>query len=810
MATIHLWNVLVHWINYPKRHADVWQCPVLRAGEGVGLLLDQVELIGFEISIDAINTGGIDHHFKKFYRSLPYVNHSLKGSEIEGYIMFTCEHLLRQVPPSQERSSLRLGEHPRIGNVNQRPLKSAGEEETFPTFTEKTSLGDAVGSRKSFGLDSRRAISRLPVSLSNINHLYASVIKEALSNTLLKSWFLFHGTSFVALEGYRLVIKIGLRYTGVDGGAGAWRKKRRGLNLVRQPSERSLVAGQHVLSSKSGLQSFFGSCWGSSIPSDIGLWELWWMPTWQSLSGKGKWRGRERVDHGGELGLQLNYTTHDLELGAVVFALKTWRHYLYGTKSVIYTDHKSLQHIFDQKELNMRQRRWIELFSDYECEIRYHPGKANVVADALSRKERLKPRRVRAMAVTIQAGMREKIQAAQSEALKQENVIMENLHGLDQQMEKKEGESLYFMDRIWVPLVGSVRTMIMDEAHRSKYSVHPGADKMYHDLRDMYWWPGMKRDIATYVSKCLTCSKVKAEHQRPSGLLQQPEIPEWKWDKITMDFITKLPRSKSGHDTIWVIVDRLTKSAHFLAIREDYSTEKLAKIYIDEIVARHGVPVSIISDRDGRFTSRCWQTVQKALGTRLDISTAYHPQMDGQSERTIQTLVDMLRACVACLWAEIGESSLIGPELVQETTNKVVLIKEKLKAARDRQKSYADNRHKPLEFEVGDRVMLKVSPWKGIIRFRKKGKLAPRYVGPFEILERIGPVAYQLRLPEELSGEPVEIMDREVKRLKRSKIPLVKVHWNSKRGPEFTWECEDYMKSKYPQLFVEQAGKSAS
>ncbi|GJW34536.1 putative nucleotidyltransferase, ribonuclease H [Tanacetum coccineum] len=298
-----------------------------------------------------------------------------------------------------------------------------------------------------------------------------------------------------------------------------------------------------------------------------------------------------------------NYTTHDLELGAVVFALKTWRHYLYGTKSVIYTDHKSLQHIFDQKELNMRQRRWIELFSDYECEIRYHPGKANVVADALSRKERLKPRRVRAMAMTIQTGMREKIQAAQSEAFKQENILAESLHGLDQQMEKKEGESLYFMDRIWVSLVGEVRMVIMDEAYKSKYSMHPGADKMYPDLQDMYWWSGMKRDIATYVSKCLTCSKVKAEHQRPSGLLQQPEIPEWKWDKITMDFITKLPRSKNGHDTIWVIVYRLTKSAHFLAIREDYSTERLARIYIDEIVARHGVLVSIISDRDGRFTS---------------------------------------------------------------------------------------------------------------------------------------------------------------------------------------------------------------
>ncbi|GJV04615.1 putative reverse transcriptase domain-containing protein [Tanacetum coccineum] len=443
-----------------------------------------------------------------------------------------------------------------------------------------------------------------------------------------------------------------------------------------------------------------------------------------------------------------NYTIHDLELGAVVFALKTWRHYLYGTKS----------------------------------------------------KERLKSRRVRAMARTIQAGMREKIQAAQSEALKQENVIMGKPDGMDKQMEKNRGL----------------------------------ADKMYHDLRDMYWWPGMKRDIATYVSKCLTCSKVKAEHQRPSGLLQQPEIPEWKWDKITMGFITKLPR-------------------------EDYSTEKLAKIYIDEIVARHRVPVSIISDRDGRFTSRCWQTVQKALGTRLDMSTAYHPQTDGQSERTIQTLEDMLRACVIdfggswdvhlplaespVLWDKIRESSLIRPEWVQETTDKVVLIKEKLKAARDRQKSYADNRRKPLEFEVGDRVMLKVSPWKGVIRFGKKGKLAPRYVGPFEILERIGPVAYRLRLPEELSGvhdtfhvsnlkkcladaslhvpldeikvdktlrfveEPVEIMDREVKRLKRSKISLVKVRWNSKRGPEFTWEREDYMKSKYPQLFVEQAGE---
>ncbi|GJV59771.1 putative reverse transcriptase domain-containing protein [Tanacetum coccineum] len=333
------------------------------------------------------------------------------------------------------------------------------------------------------------------------------------------------------------------------------------------------------------------------------------------------------------------------------------------------------------------------LFSDYEYEIRYHPSKANMVAGALSRKERVKPRCVRAMAMTFQSGVTEMILAAQSEAFKQENVLAERIH-----------------------------------AHKSRYSVHPGADKMYHDLRDMYWWPGMKRDIATYVSKCLTCAKVKAEHQRPSDLLQQPEIPEWKWDKITMNLITKLPRSRSGHDVIWVIVDRLTKSAHFLAIREDFSTKKLARLYIDVIVARHGVPMSIILDRDGGFTLHFWQTVQKALGTRLDLSTAYHPQTDRQSEHTIQTLEDMLRvyvidfggswdvhlpltefsynknyhSSIRCapfealygrkcrspvLWAEIREGSLIGPELVLETTDKVVLIKEKLKAARDRQTS---------------------------------------------------------------------------------------------------------------------------
>ncbi|GJV88289.1 putative reverse transcriptase domain-containing protein [Tanacetum coccineum] len=369
---------------------------------------------------------------------------------------------------------------------------------------------------------------------------------------------------------------------------------------------------------------------------------------------------------------------------------------------------------------------------------------------------------------------------------KVENMTAEMLHGLDQLMKRKEGGGMYLL---WVPLISDVRTLMIDEAHASRYLVHSGVDKTYYDLKDMYGGHAWRRIL-----------------------------------------LPMLPRSSSGHDTIWVIVDRLTKLAHFLAMREDYSTKRLARLYIDEIVARHEVPV-----------------------------TAYHPQMDGQSEHTIQTLEDMLRACVIdfggnwdvylpspILWAEIGESSLIGPKLVQETTNKVVLIKEKLKAARDHQKSDADNRRKPLEFEVGDQVLLKVLPWKGVMHFGMKGKLAPRYVGPFEILERNWPVAYRLRLPKELSDvhdtfhvsnlkkcladanlhvlldeikidktlhfveEPVEVMDSEVKTLKRSKILIVKVCWSLKLGSEFTWEREDHMKARYPQLFVANTGESSS
>ncbi|GKC19321.1 putative reverse transcriptase domain-containing protein [Tanacetum coccineum] len=398
----------------------------------------------------------------------------------------------------------------------------------------------------------------------------------------------------------------------------------------------------------------------------------------------------------------------------------------------------------------MRQRRWIELFSNYDCEIRYHPGKANVVADALSRKERMKPRRARAMSMTIHYSLKAMILKAQSEASK--------------------GANIY----------GNLRTLIMNEAHTLKYSVHPRADK------------------------------IKSRTLETLGIAPTARDPEWKWENITMDFIVKLPRTSSAHDAIWVIVDRLTKSTHFLAVREDFKMEKLARLYINEIVESHGVPMSIISNRDSHFTSRFLQSLQKALGMQLDLSTAYHPETNGQSERTIQTLEDMLRACAI----DFGGNWDTNLPLVEFSYNNSYHTSVKcasFEALYGRKcrmpiswakKSYADNRRKPLEFSVGDKVLLKVSPRKGVVCFNKRSKLSPRYIGPFEVVERVGPLIYRLRLPQELVGihdtfhvsnlkkcladvnlhvpleeiriddklrfveEPIEVMDREVKKLK--------------------------------------------
>ncbi|GJZ48857.1 putative reverse transcriptase domain-containing protein [Tanacetum coccineum] len=381
-----------------------------------------------------------------------------------------------------------------------------------------------------------------------------------------------------------------------------------------------------------------------------------------------------------------NYTTHDLELGSVVFALRLWRHYLYGTK-------------------------WIELLSDYDCEIQYHPEKANVVADALSRKERDKPLRVRALMMTVHNDLPKRIREAQKEAMKKKCVRNKSLGRLIKPIfEFRSDGTRCFGNPVWLPRFNGLRDLIRHESHKSKYSIHPGSDKMYQDLKLLYWWPNRKQILP-----------------------------------------------------------------HML----------------------------------------------EALGTNLDMSTAYHPQTDGQSERTIQMLEDMLRACLID-FGSVPYEALYGRK------SRLLFVGVRLGVATHRrQKSYTNKRLKPLEFEVGDMLLLKVSPWKGAVRFGKRRKLIPRYIGPFKILARVGPIAYTLELPEELKGihstfhvsnlkkclaegdvvvpmdeiqlddklhmieEPVEVVDREVKRLKQSQIPIVKVRWNSQRGPKFTWERED-------------------
>ncbi|KAL0553580.1 hypothetical protein IC582_007480 [Cucumis melo] len=575
-----------------------------------------------------------------------------------------------------------------------------------------------------------------------------------------------------------------------------------------------------------------------------------------------------------------NYPTHDLELAAVVFALKIWRHYLYGEKIQIFTDHKSLKYFFTQKELNMRQRRWLELVKDYDYEILYHPGKANVVADALSRKISHS-----AALITRQAPLHRDIERAEiavSVGASNDPYLVEK-RGLAEAGQAAEFSlssdgGLLFERRLCVPSDSAVKTELLSEAHSSPFSMHPGNTKMYQDLKRVYWWRNMKREVAEFVSKCLVCQQVKAPRQKPAGLLQPLSIPEWKWESVSMDFITGLPRTLRGFTVIWVVVDRLTKSAHFVPGKSTYAASKWAQLYMSEIVRLHGVPVSIVSDRDARFTSKFWKGLQTAMDTRLDFSTAFHPQTDGQTERLNQVLEDMLRACAlefpgswdshlhlmefaynnsyqatigmapfealygkCCrspvCWGEVGEQRLMGPELVQSTNEAIQKIRSRMHTAQSRQKSYADVRRKDLEFEVGDKVFLKVAPMRGVLRFERRGKLSPRFVGPFEILERTGPVAYRLALPPSLSTvhdvfhvsmlrkyvsdpshvvdyepleidenlsyveRPVEVLAREVKTLRNKEISLVKVLWRNHRVEEATWEREDDMRSRYPELF---------
>ncbi|WVZ53464.1 hypothetical protein U9M48_004403 [Paspalum notatum var. saurae] len=447
---------------------------------------------------------------------------------------------------------------------------------------------------------------------------------------------------------------------------------------------------------------------------------------------------RQLKDH------EQNYPTHDLELAAVVHALKVWRHYLIGNKCEVYTDHKSLKYIFTQPDLNLRQRRWLELIKDFDMSIQYHPGKANVVADALSRKAYGKewiPRNKHLKEDLLKLNMHI-VQEPKQGLLAVQPTLVEQIR----QDQKADGEiqkaiqrigtgpvtglrvdekgTLWFKNRICVPKTGVTRKIVMEEAHNSAYSIHPGSTKMYLDLKTDYWWKGMKADIARYVARC-----------------------------------DGLPRTPKGNDAIWVIIDRLTKTAHFLPVRTTYNGAKLAQLYIENVVKLHGIPGRIVSIEGHEFTSKFWKSLQEAMGTKLDFSTAYHPPTDGQTERVNQVMEDMLRACALTygtnweaslpfaefsynngrqaslgmapfealygrkcrtplMWSEVGERSLVGPALIKEAEEKVAEVRARLKEAQSRQKSYADGRRRELSFEEGDSVYLKVSPIRGTKRFQ--------------------------------------------------------------------------------------------
>ncbi|XP_078150324.1 uncharacterized protein LOC144545636 [Carex rostrata] len=577
------------------------------------------------------------------------------------------------------------------------------------------------------------------------------------------------------------------------------------------------------------------------------------------------------------------------------------------------------------KELNLRQRRWLELMKDYDLDIQYHVGKANVVADALSRKNQVnlaslvtreshlieEMRRMNlhvgasrelavatatrllgaeagtsasaamsiiSAAIEVRPELHDRIRVAQHEDPKCQKFRDHATSDRETPFRIDDEGILRFGNRICIPEDAELKTLVLSEAHDSGYTIHPGEVKMYQNLRRYFWWPNMKNDVRKYVEKCQVCQQVKADRRRTAGLLQPLDKKRGKFEIITMDFVSGFPRTKGRHETIWVIVDTLTKVAHFIPLGPDTSGRALAEIFMKFFFRYHGCPREIISDRDTRFTSHFWKSFQEAMGTKLRFSTAHHPQTDGQSERTIQTLEDMLRACALSFqgswldhlplvefaynnsyhssigmpplealtgetcrtplwWGSAGTYLPTGPEMIQEAAEKTQVILSRLKSARDRQKKYADVHRRHLEFQEGDHVWLRVSPVRGVHWFGVSGKLSPRYIGPFQIQNRVGQVAYELALPPALSRvhpvfhisqlrkyvkdpshcidhsdlrvdenlaykeEPMRILDRKEQRLRNRTIGLVLVQWGRHSEKEATWELEMKIREQYPELF---------
>jgi hypothetical protein len=441
-----------------------------------------------------------------------------------------------------------------------------------------------------------------------------------------------------------------------------------------------------------------------------------------------------------------NYATHDLELAAIVHALKKWRHYLMGRRFELRTDHNGLKYLFDQPTLNARQSRWLEFLCEYDFEIKHIKGKENKVVDVLSRRVH----ELHATTISMyQNDIKRRILEAANVDLQYRELVAKLQQGkTPQKMEIYKLETdgiLLYKNIIFVPNVQCLKQMILQEMHNVPYAGHPGYQKTIAVVKSHYFWPGMKREIAEYIARCMECQKVKVEHRHPAGLLQPLPIPEWKWEVVTMDFITGLPRIAKMHDSIMVVVDKLTKVAHFIPLKTTHQAVDVADIFIREVARLHRIPKMIMSKRDPKFTSNFWKGLFKGFRTNLNFSTDYHPESDGQTERVNRVIEDILRMYVmdkpsiwedylhlvefaynngyhASLkmspfealygrkcntpvsWDNLADRTVVGLELLKEMEDQMTKNKQNLKVAQDRQKSYVDKNRTHREFKVGDHV----------------------------------------------------------------------------------------------------------
>jgi hypothetical protein len=483
------------------------------------------------------------------------------------------------------------------------------------------------------------------------------------------------------------------------------------------------------------------------------------------------------------------YATHDLELAAIVHTLRKWRHYLMGRRFELRTDHNGLKYLFDQPTLNVRQSRWLEFLCEYDFDTKHIKGKEIKVSDALSRKvHNLHASTISMYRIDIKDSI---LEAANADL--QCRDLVANL----QQSERQKKEENYtleangillYKNRVYIPNVQGLKLVILREMHKVTYDGHLGYQKVVAAVRSHYFWPSMKKDIIEYIVRCVECQKVKAEHRHPAGLLQPLPIPEWKWEVVTMDFITGLSITGKLHDSIMVVVDKLTKDAHFIPLKTTHKATDVADIFMKEVARLHEISKTIVSDRDPKFTSNFW----KGFRTNLNFSTAYHPESDGQTERVNRVIEDILRMYVmekpskwedyrhlvefaynngyqASLkmspfealygrkyntpvsWDNPANRAVIGPELLKKMEEQMLKIKKNLKVAQDKQKSYANKNRTHREFKVHDHVFLKVKANRSSLELGNYAKLAAKFCGPFEILERIGPVAYMLALPASMT-----------------------------------------------------------